>query len=315
MLHRVCWPDPGLAFDLNHRNMIAPPDFCRLIESLQALGVDIVSLDDAIARLSAPHPRRFVCLTFDDGYVDNHDVVLPIVERYRVPITVYISPGLIDGSALLWWYALDRVIATAPEIRLPLPRDVVLPTACQAEKAAAFATCTDFLLHADAAARDAVARALAERHGVDFRGLATAHMMDWTKVRAMAASRYVEIGAHTLSHPALSRLDAADAMREMSDSRDRLTIESGKPVRHFAYPFGTALAIGPREVKLAAASGFSTAVTAHPGTLFPAHLGHRHALPRHGIGPGDDRAALRLKLAGLARGLQPPWRPAVTHPD
>ena len=80
--------------------------------------------------------------------------------------------------------------------------------------------------------------------------------------------------------------------------------ETGRPVRHFAYPYGTRLDHGAREIRLAATLGFCTAVTTTPGNLMRGHAAARHRLPRHGIGPDDGPAALRLKLAGIRNPLR-----------
>ena len=303
MFHRIRDHDAGLMFEPNHRNMVAPALFCALLDTLAATGVAVVSLEEALDRLRAKRGGRFVSLTFDDGYADNHDILLPIVVERALPVTVYVAPGLVDGTAPLWWYGLDHAIARATSICLPMAAETALPATTAAEKQMAFAACAAFMLQAKPGEAARFCQALADRHGIDFSAIAAAEMMDWRKVRAMAACKWVEIGAHTLSHPPLSRLDEAGARQEMAASRERLEAETGRRVVHFAYPFGTPAAVGTREVRLAADCGFATAVATDPGNLFAGHLRQPHDLPRHGIGPLDGPAALRLKLAGATRGL------------
>ena len=303
VFHRVQHRDPGLSFAVNHRNSVAPESFCAVLDLLAAEGVAVVSLDEALSRLHSRRAGRFVCLTFDDGYRDNYDLLLPIVQARRIPITIYVATGLLDGSAALWWYGLDHVFSHESSVRLPLPRDVEVPTASRAEKDAAFAAAMRFMINADRAASAGVVLALKERYSVDFNALAAAHMMTWGMVRELAACPLVEIGAHTVSHQNLALLDKADACREMAESRGRLEAATGRAVRHFAYPFGTHAAVGSREIRLAQSLGFSSAVTANPGNLFARHGSQVHSWPRHGVGPDDGPDALRLKLAGASRSL------------
>jgi peptidoglycan/xylan/chitin deacetylase (PgdA/CDA1 family) len=61
--------------------------------------------------------------------------------------------------------------------------------------------------------------------------------MDWQALRA-AASRGVEIGSHTVSHPHLPGLSDAELDRELRDSKSELEDELGTQCRHLAYPFG-----------------------------------------------------------------------------
>jgi len=295
MFHRVRPRDPALIAASNHGNSIAPALFATLLDALGAAGIDVVDLDEAQARL-ARQARPFVCLTFDDGYRDNFDTVLPIATARKLPVTVFVAPGLIDGTAPLWWYGLDQAVARERAVKLG---SLALPTRTAAEKAAAYELVARRILH-DPSACAPIAAVLARDYGVDFAALAAAHMMSWAMVREMAASGAATIGAHTLNHPALARLPSGDAAQEIAGSQTRLEQETGRPVRHFAYPFGTAQAAGPREAALAREAGFSTAVTTRPGNLTAAHCASSHALPRYGIGPACSPALLRMKLSGFS---------------
>ena len=293
MFHRVRPRDPALIAASNHGNSIAPTLFATLLDTLDAAGIDVVDLDEAQARLARP-ARPFVCLTFDDGYRDSFDTVLPLTAARKAPVIVFVAPGLIDGTAPLWWYGLDQAVARERTVKLgPL----TLPTRTAAEKAAAYALVAQRILD-DPSACAPIAAVLARDYGVDFAALAAAHMMSWAMVREMASGN-AAIGAHTLSHPALACLPGDDATREIAGSRTRLEHETGRPVRHFAYPFGTAQAAGPREAALARDAGFSTAVTTRPGNLTAAHRANPHTLPRYGIGPACSPALLRMKLSGI----------------
>ncbi len=292
VFHRIRPRDPDWVIEANHRNCVAPDAFLALLDTLDAAGIEVVTLDEALARLDQARPRRFACLTFDDGYRDNHDTLLPILEARRVPATVYVAPGLIDGTAALWWYALDAAVARNAVLALPgLP---ALPCGTAAERHRAFAVVAEAVLGGAALADAILARA-----GTDAAALAARHMMGWNMVRRLAASPVVEIGAHTLTHPALATLSEAEAAAEIAGSRARLEAETGRAVRHFAYPYGTAATTGARERQLAAQAGFRTAVTTAPGNLSARHARDAMAWPRHGVGPADDAAALRLKLDGL----------------
>lgn len=302
VFHRIRPHDPELSFAANHRNSVAPPAFVALLDTLEADGTEIVTLDEALSRRETRRGGRFVCLTFDDGYRDNHDTLLPIIEARRIPVTIYLAPGLIDGTAPLWWYALDRVVARETTLCLPLPEATALEIGEFPAKQRAFDTAARFMLTAPPTAAARLLQVLFERYGADPAGLAAQHMMDWTMVRRLAACALVELGAHTTTHPALATLDIEDARKEMASSRDRLEAETGRQIRHFAFPYGTPATVGPRDMHLAADLGFRTAVTTTPGNL--TRHGSPHRWPRHGIGPGDGPAALRLKLAGVSNPLR-----------
>ena len=55
--------------------------------------------------------RRFVCVTFDDGYRDNHEFAYPVLKKYEVPFAIYVATSFADRIGELWWLALEAVIA------------------------------------------------------------------------------------------------------------------------------------------------------------------------------------------------------------
>ena len=82
-----------------------------VVAQLRRSGVAILALADGIARLERNDHRPFVCLTFDDGYRDFHDVVFPMALHLDVPVTSFVTTGLVEGTTPMWWNALERAIA------------------------------------------------------------------------------------------------------------------------------------------------------------------------------------------------------------
>ncbi len=314
MFHRLRPRDPSLSFPQAYLSDVDPVDFERILDALDDDGIDILSLDEAARRLRGERRGRFVCLTFDDGYRDNHDCLLPILRARYVPATVYVTTGLVDRTAALWWYALDTIVSGANEIRLDVAGLRALPARTFAEKVAAFNAVHDRLLASDQPRRMALLDELTGRYAIDWPALADCHMMTWEMVRTLADSGLVEVGGHTMTHPALAALDETDARREIAGSKEVLGAALGRPVRHFAFPFGTPTTTGAREVRIARELGIDTAVTTRPGALFAQHATVPHAWPRFGVGPFDGPASVRLRMSGLGVAHRHPWRPIVTDP-
>ena len=55
--------------------------------------------------------RRFVCLTFEDGYKDFLRWAYPVLRKYKLPFAMYIATSFPDRLGELWWVALEAVIA------------------------------------------------------------------------------------------------------------------------------------------------------------------------------------------------------------
>jgi peptidoglycan/xylan/chitin deacetylase (PgdA/CDA1 family) len=62
-------------------------------------------------------------------------------------------------------------------------------------------------------------------------------LMDAAQVRDWLAAGH-EIGAHTLTHPFLTRVSSREAREEVFSSKKKLEDQFGVPVQHFCYPYG-----------------------------------------------------------------------------
>jgi len=294
MLHRIVedgWmAEPGLGY--------TPAMLTAIIATLRRSGYEIVSLDVALRRL-AGGGARFACLTFDDGYRDNHDLLWPVLRREGVPATIYLTTGFIDGSRLPWWTILESVIAAHDGVEIDGERHATRSTS---EKHAVYR-----LLHArleaigDAERAEQLVR-WAEQQGNSVAALGRALFLDWNTIRAMAADGLVAFGSHTVNHLRLSTLPEEQARSEIVQSGRRIAEELGAPPRHFAFPFGNHGDSGPREAHLAKAAGYASAVHAWGGPL----VGHPDpmALPRIPLGGEDDTVDLSIRLTGLGPALR-----------
>ncbi len=110
-LHHVRPPRPD-AFQPNRLLEITPAFLERLLKRLKRARIDVVSLDEMHRRfISGEFKRRFVCITFDDGYKDLMRCAYPLLKKYQMPFALYIPTSFPDRLGELWWVALEAVIA------------------------------------------------------------------------------------------------------------------------------------------------------------------------------------------------------------
>lgn len=280
MLHHVR-PARDNMFQPNRHLEITPAFLREVLTHVRALGVDIVTLDEAQRRMTErDFARRFACFTFDDGYRDNRDHALPVMREHGAPFTVYVASDFADGRGRLWWVALERLIARADALEIEDlgPR---LDASNPAAKQETFNRVHAWLrsLPSDLQVQHEVSR-LCTQHGVDDAGIARELCLPWDELTAFANDPLVTIGAHTISHCNLAQETEAEALREMHVSRERIEAALQKPALHFAYPYGDKAAATAREFASARALGFKTAVTTRPGMIFPENAEHLTALPR-----------------------------------
>jgi len=257
---------------------------------------DVVSLDE-ITRSGDALKRHQVAITFDDGYLNNVDTVMPIMQRLGLPMTWFVSTAFVDDPARLpWWDMIDLLLETCqagvefsePEIRGSY--DLALPP----HRAWVNKTLRAIIKAAPPARRDALVRELAgqlQRY-TDIPENAFARPRE---VAAIDADR-VELGGHTLSHPNLAACAESDRRHELEAGKARLEQLSGRSLNWFAYPFGGRDTFDSATAEAVNAAGFGGAVTLLPGTVTA--RSNLYMLPRIAVSAALSLADFKARVAG-----------------
>lgn len=313
MFHHVR-PWRAQSFAPNRLLEITPEFLDAVLSAVRRAGFDIVSLDEAARRLSGPARRGeppFAALTFDDGYRDNAEHALPVLERHGAPFTLYCASGFADRSARLWWRELEFAVAALERFVVRTPLGKTRIEAGAAQKQDAFDQAYWLLRAQDEDVLRAEIARLRDAALIDGGALVARACMDWEEIAALARHPLCAIGAYTHSHPRLAKLSPEAARAEMARGRDEIERRLGVPARHFAYPVGDPSSAGEREFALARELGFATAVTTRPGMILPAHAHRMQALPRLSVnGKWQDAAAVETLLTGAPFALANRFRPA-----
>lgn len=221
---------------------------------------NVLPLTEAVERLACHSlPPRAVAITFDDGYADNLTQALPVLYEFDLPATVFVASGFIDGG-IMW---NDRVIETlrrVPDGEIDLSPVNLEPAQVDGVDArhSLIQTVIDHLKYLPLDERKQRADELADHLSVD---LPDDLMLTTSQLKMLAAGG-VEVGAHTVNHPILSRLSAGQAQEEIIDSRSHLEDILQQPVGLFVYPNGqTGKDYGDEHAKMLRAAGFTAAVS------------------------------------------------------
>lgn len=203
-------------------------------------------------------------VTFDDGYLDNLTVALPILERHNVPATVFVIGNAIGRTREFWWDGLDRALvhdAPLPQM-LPFPfgrgPDAFTLHESDAEPPIPAGWRAD--AGAPVTARQRLFRALWDAIVVlepTEQDDAVAHVLQWAgqpvdpptsstprgalgveDLAALAAHPLISIGSHTLDHLSLTDLDPGRQRQQIHDGHRKVEELIGAPVDRFSYPFG-----------------------------------------------------------------------------
>ena len=213
------------------------------------------------------YPPNAVVLTFDDGYANNFFRAVPILTKYSIPATFFITTGYVDGHVTLWPAILDRYFVHAGRMPDAL-QDMGLPMRWTSHTARGVRAAYSAKLKAmEPARRDAVMShfAQAERHEPDTSDALGA--ITWDQLRELSSTPGMAVGPHTVSHPVLAQLSEPHGQQEIAVSYQRIQEEGMRAAPFFAYPFGGPGDFTLRDIAVVQKLGFRCAVATHPGLV------------------------------------------------
>lgn len=213
-------------------------------------------------------PRHAIAITVDDGYDDFYHIAWPILRRYKVPATFYVTTGFVDGSLWLWPDQLTWILDNAPRsASSPAPfkssGQAVVPPSGPDEQRQLFAHLVGHLLRIPDDKKHAFLHGLAAHWGLGLPDKAPgwACPVTWAQLSEMQADG-LEVGGHTVTHPSLGQVNLEQARNEILGARDALVANLGDRPRSFCYPNGTQEDFVAEQVPIIRQANFTGAVVA-----------------------------------------------------
>lgn len=283
--HRVlARPDPLFPAEID------APRFEQHLAFLKA-NFNIIALHEAIDGLrNNTLPPRAACITFDDGYADNAEIALPLLQKHGVQATVFVATGFLDGGRM-WNDTIIELIRNAPAaIDLSAAGYGAFALDTIDQRRQAITALLGKLKYVPMEQRQQHVDAIAALVPVTLRNDL---MMTSAQVRQLHDAG-IEIGGHTVNHPIIARLPAAAARQEIADGKHALEAIIAAPVRLFAYPNGKpGQDYHAEHVSMVRQLGFEAAVSTSWGAARPG--GDLFQLPR--FTPWDrDRLRFTLRM-------------------
>lgn len=300
MYHRVAEleTDPQLL-------AVSPQHFAEHLHILRQKYHPISLTELVCASSNHQIPSRSVVVTFDDGYADNLYNAKALLEHDDVPATVFVTAGMIGQSQELWWDELERLLLQPGT----LPKELAFMFSgkryqwqlapfqeyTQAEYAqhrrwnvqmvgeptvrhAMYRELYALLRPLTPDLRQIALHEIALQIGQEQHGRDNYRVMTSTEIRQLSEGGLITVGAHGIAHPMLSILAPLEQRRDIQDGKSQLETILGKPVQHYAYPYGGREDYTPTTRKIVRQIGFDSACSTLQGVVWP--YADRFQLPR-----------------------------------
>ena len=256
-------------------------------------------------------PPNAVVLTFDDGYRNNYFDAFPILKKYNIPSTIFITTGFIDKESYLWTDRLDYILNEAENTiyKLELDGDSLLVDLCtNPARNQTIAKIKHFMKTLPDAKKNHWIDMLESKLGISCSWDTIPdelQPLSWDEIREMQQSGLVTFGAHTVTHPILRNCDYATQKFEIHHARKRIEAETGAECIYFAYPNGKTADYSKTTIELIKKAGYHAAVTTNSGYVDNVN-GNLFELNRFGSAKSIDDLATVIsgfsKLIGSDKG-------------
>jgi peptidoglycan/xylan/chitin deacetylase (PgdA/CDA1 family) len=224
-------------------------------------------LDEVVENLKTgmPSPKRSVVITFDDGYTDNCEVAMPILDQLGIPATFYLTVDCIERRKLPW---PSRLRFAFRKTKLPAWTDGSGNSwslrVLDSRERAYLASCDD-CCQLSGYPQENFVRGVEEQLQTAVPSNSSSLMMSYEQIRTLVQHGHI-VGSHTMTHPNMAYVTEDEAKIELSESKQRLEQALQLPIRHFSYPCP---AMTPhwseRTVAQSGSVGYDSAVTTNGG--------------------------------------------------
>ena len=237
---------------------VSERNFAAQMEALKSRR-SVLSLAEFSARLAnGTLSANAAAITFDDGYACNAELAAPILLDKALHATIFLCSGMLDTARWFWWDALEEIVmahrGTSLRLDVDPTREVfelgaLDPASLRSQwrafdpkqtmRQTAYLTIWSRLRSMSEDVRRTAMQSLHDQSGVLEAAPGNFRAMTWTQARWLAEQSLIEIGAHTVTHPALAEASEEVQLQEMTASVRDCERIIGRSIVSFAYPYGS----------------------------------------------------------------------------
>jgi peptidoglycan/xylan/chitin deacetylase (PgdA/CDA1 family) len=265
---------------------------------------EVISLERLIEHYTNDKdiPPNSVIITMDDGYKSNYLLAYPILKKYRIPVTIFLTTNFIEHKQYLWVDRLEHAIWTAKCDTIAFKLDnqnyeYKIDNECA--KLVSVQEIRSRLTSLSPDEVESVIHEIEEKTNSDTRNnrsLSTIQLpLEWDEIEDMLKHNLVSIGSHSVTHPNLTKCTKEQLRYEIIESRKNIERRVGTKCTFFCYPFGK---YNNRVKKFVENAGYSCGV-AIKGSFENQTKTDRFELSRIGVGRTMNMQDFIFKLCDI----------------
>lgn len=221
-----------------------------------------LSMEEYIYYINHPEklPRKAILVTFDDGFSDNYQYAFPILRKYSVPATFFVTTDFIDSDETIWYERLAYFFNVTKVDKLEFSDYSI--DIYDNDKFSSYQKFIEHLKLLPNHTRIAMLDGLYEKYGDPYTSVQTesilSQSMSWEQLMEMQSCN-MDIESHTVTHPVLSTLNKQELKLELSRSKQIIEKKLNKKVKSIAYPVGQGESFSDEVIRETIESGYEIA--------------------------------------------------------
>jgi len=212
---------------------------------------NLMTLSQLVEHLvnNRPIPKKSVIITFDDGWRDNFQYAYPVLKKYNIPATVFITTDFIE-SGKIFWFLKAAILHQNSRLTFEQFSDIFGNYTHDIKRSPSgssenyletlYTDLEEFMVFIKRFDNGQILKLLDEMaaiSGLNIKELLTERLMlNWAEINEI--KDLVEIGSHGCSHHIMTTLGADALKTELTESKNILEEKTGRPITLFAYPNG-----------------------------------------------------------------------------
>lgn len=260
---------------------------------------NIISLEEAIGSLVKKNflPPKSMVITFDDGYKDNYINAYPILKKYKIPATIFLTTDFIDNdNDLIWTDKVAYIINKTKKDSITIPELGSCDLRDRQKRDKCKMALIEHLRQIDDFEKNEIIDFLCRDLDIQIEDKIASDLYLSSKEILEMSRNDIGFGSHSCSHTILTKISLKQAFSEIIDSKKKIEGIINKKVNLFAYPNGTMSDFNNDIEKIVKNAGYIAALTAMPGKNRYGNISNIFALKRITTGRTSDDFKTNLFL-------------------